>query len=598
MKIIIKIFNLLSKKEKNQTIVIIFMTLIMGIFDALGVASILPFISILSEPNLLSTNQFLKFIYSKSELIGIKNQSDFLFFLGFAVFLFLLISLSFKALTTYMINRFVFMREYSLGKRLLQSYLCRPYVWFLNKNSSDLGKTILSEVSIVIRQGLTPLMNLIAQGAISSAIILLLLIFNTKVTIIIFTSLFCAYSLTYIFVSGWLKRLGKERLQSNSDRFKTISEAFGAIKNIKIKNLENIYEKSFSKPAFIFAKGQSTLRAISQIPRYIFEIFAFGGLILLILYLMQTNGSFLISLPMISLYAFAGYRLIPSLQQIYSSITQIRFCGPAIESLNKDLIKFKKTNSLSFENTKFELKKSIKLEKISFSYPGSSNFALNNIDLNIKQNSSVGIVGATGSGKTTLIDLILGLLTQTKGKLLIDDIEITSVNKKNWQEIIGYVPQNVYLIDDSIISNIALGIEKNSIDFDAIVKSAKIANLHDFIINELDEKYQTIVGERGVRLSGGQVQRIGIARALYHNPEVLVFDEATSSLDNITEKAVMDSLNCLVEKKTILIIAHRLSTVQNCDQIIFLDKGQIKATGTYSDLCLKNLDFRNLVGKQ
>ena len=283
-------------------------------------------------------------------------------------------------------------------------------------------------------------------------------------------------------------------------------------------------------------------QVISQLPRYILEIIAFGGIMVLLLYLIIQTGSFSKALPTISLYAFAGYRLMPALQEIYAAFTQLTFVGPSLDSLVED-IKNLKSNNLKLDVNRMIPYKTIKLKNVHYDYPNSSRTALKNINIDINVKTTVGIIGSTGSGKTTTIDIILGLLEPKFGQLEVDGKIISSQNLRSWQNSIGYVPQHVYLADDTIAKNIAFGLESHEINLEAIQKASRIANLHEFVTNELTEQYQTSIGERGVRLSGGQRQRIGIARALYHEPKILILDEATSSLDNQTEKVVMDAVN-------------------------------------------------------
>ena len=298
---------------------------------------------------------------------------------------------------------------------------------------------------------------------------------------------------------------------------------------------------------------------------------------------MTQTGNFSDVLPILSLFVFAGYRLMPALQKIYASIATLTYIGPSLDKLYADIKTLKKTDQHQYQNT-LSINKSITLKNIHFNYPNTTRTALKNINISIPVKSTVALVGATGSGKTTIVDIILGLLEAQKGNLEVDGQIITKQNLRAWQQSIGYVPQNIFLADDTIAANIALGVETKDINQLALEKASKIANLHEFVVNELPNKYQTSVGERGVRLSGGQRQRIGIARALYHDPQVLILDEATSALDNQTEKAVMDAVNNIKKDITIILIAHRLNTVKNCDIIFKIDKGQLISEGTYKDL--------------
>ena len=333
---------------------------------------------------------------------------------------------------------------------------------------------------------------------------------------------------------------------------------------------------------------------IANIPRFALELIAFGGMLLIAIYYILEKGSFADAVPIMALFAFAGYRFMPAIQQIYSSLTQLKFITPVLDSIYVDLINLEKNLEIQrYENLKFN--KIIKLKNIYFSYPDVQKYNLENINLEIKYKQKIGIVGETGSGKTTLVDLILGLLNPKKGSLLVDDVLVNDQNKRSWQSLIGYVPQQIYLTDNSIAANIAFGIQEDKIDYEIVQNVAKISNLDEFVTKELDKGYHTLVGERGVRLSGGQIQRIGIARALYRNPQLLIFDEATSALDNLTEQEVMKAIENLDNKITTIIIAHRLNTVRNCDKIFLFDKGKLLAEGNFEELVKKNRLFSNMI---
>jgi len=564
-----KILFLLTVQERKRAGLLLIMIIIMALLDMVGVASILPFMAVLTNPILIETNVILNTMFQTSKIFGVETNQEFIYALGVVVFLLLIISLSFKALTTYAQVRFVQMREYSIGKCLIEGYLRQPYSWFLSRHSADLGASILSEVQELITNSITPLMELFSKGMVAIALIILLFIADPKLALIVSISLGSIYFFIFSFVRNYLNRTGKERLKNNQLRFTVISEAFGAIKEIKVGGLEETYIKSFSNSAQVFAKTQSSSKIISQLPRFILEAAGFGGILLIILYIIAQTGSFNNALPIVSLYVFAGYRLMPTLQQIYASLTRIAFFGPSLDKLHNDLKNLKPFDKNQHQGV-LSLNKIIALKNIHYNYPNSSITSLNKINLTIHAKTSVGLVGPTGSGKTTVVDIILGLLEPQKGTLEIDGKVITNQNLKSWQRSIGYVPQHIYLSDDTVAANIAFGIEPRNINQEAVEKSAKISNLHNFIIDELPKQYQTTIGERGVKLSGGQRQRIGIARALYHNPQVLILDEATSALDNQTEKVVMDAINNLGKDITIIVIAHRLNTIKKCDKIFIL----------------------------
>ena len=582
LKIFQKLIYLAKYYDRRKMYLLVFMMLIMALLDMIGIASILPFIAVLTNPNLIETNLILNKFFEISSIIGVQNKQQFLFTLGGVVLLLLIVSLTFKAFVTYFQVKFIHMFQYSISRRLIEGYLHQPYSWFLNRNSADLGMTVLEEVGTVIGGGLSPFMELISTGLVSFGLIILLIIVNPELTIVIMLIFGGAYSIIYFFTRKYLYRKSKERLQNNELRFKILSEAFGAAKEIKLKGLEKVYTKKFSDPSLIVALNSALSASISLLPRFFIEAVAFGGIMLLVLYLMK--GSSISSiLPIISLYVFAGYRLMPALQQIYSSFSKINVTGPSLDKIYGDL---KSLKPINFNQNKdiLPFSKDITLKNVHYDYPNSGRTILKDININIKAKTTIGLVGSTGSGKTTIVDIILGLLQPQKGNLKVDEENITAKNLKAWQNSVGYVPQFIYLSDDTISANIAFGIEAKNIDQERIEKVSKIANLHSFIVNELPAKYLTKVGERGVRLSGGQRQRIGIARALYHNPSVLVLDEATSALDNQTEEAVMDAVNSLNKDITIILIAHRLNTVRNCDTIFKLEKGQIVGQGTFEEI--------------
>ena len=587
------LLELLSPSERIQGFFLVLWVLIVALMDVAGIASIMPFIAVLTNPELIQTNEYLAMLYDFS---GYSDAQEFLFLLGVIVFSLLVISLSLKALTTYIQTRFTLKLEYSLGRRLLFGYLHQPYEWFLNRNSSELGKSILSEVYSVIKGGFAPLMTVITQSIVAATILVLLLLVNTFLALMVFITLSFAYLFIYKVLKRLLLNIGQSRFDANQKRYNIISEIFGGIKDIKLGELEELYLDRFSRPSFEYAKSNTASQVINLMPRFALEAIAFGGMLLMILYMMGRGSGLGGVLPVIALYALAGYRLMPALQQLYEGFSKLRFSVPAIEALHKDLIDLKvapPVNNLS----SFKLAKSIELKDITFSYPETEKYAISGVSLTIPALSTIGIVGSTGSGKTTIVDIILGLLSVDQGILKIDDQIINNDNFRKWQKIIGYVPQQIYLSDSTVAANIAFGSDAKNINQDAVKHAAKIANLHDFIINQLPDGYQTTVGERGVRLSGGQRQRIGIARALYRSPKVLFFDEATSALDNLTEHAVMDAVRSLEHKITIIMIAHRLSTVKHCDKIFFLEKGKIKAQGTYDELMQQNEIFRSMVEK-
>jgi len=583
-----KILFILSREERRRGVYLFILILFMALIDMLGIASIMPFIALLTNPEIIYTNDILNFLYKKVSVHGVKNEQDFLILAGTLVFFILIVSIAIKAITSYFQSKYIRYCEYSLSKRLFERYLYQPYSWFLNQNSSYIGKSILSETGNVISRGLNPALSLLSNIIIFFTLFFMLLYVNTKLTLLMAATVSSFYLIVYLLIRRLLNKIGKKNYRNNELKFRALSEAFSATKEVKVGNLEKIFINRFSKPARSMAYNTALADILSQLPRFALEAITFGGLILIIIFYMLATGNITTVLPAIALYAFAGYRLMPAIQKIFMSITSLRISGPAITALYDDLKKLNLKIDQNLNN-EFFFNKNIKLKNIFYAYPKSSRTALKNINLTIPAYTSIGIVGETGSGKTTVIDIILGLLEAQKGVLEVDGKIINNQNRTAWQSLIGYVPQQIYLADTSVSENIAFGLDVEEINYENVERAAKIANLHEFIINELPSKYQTAIGERGVRLSGGQRQRIGIARALYHEPKLLIFDEATSALDNTTERSVMEAIYNEDYKTTKILIAHRLSTVKKCDKIFLFDKGELKHEGNYQDL-LKNSD--------
>lgn len=585
-----KIIQILTIEERRKAILLLFMILMMALLDVIGIASIMPFMSVLANPKVIESNKVLSKLF---KIFHFNDPNRFLFVLGFFVFFVLIASSVFKAATIYLQTRFTMMREYTISSRLVEKYLHQPYSWYLNKHSSDLGKNILSEVSQVIHGSLIPAILLISQSAVVLTIIFFLVIIDFKLAFFISLILGISYGIAFYFINSYLSKIGKAKFNSNKDRFNIINEAFGSIKEVKVSALEETYLKRFNPAAESYAKYQSSVNVISQMPRFVLEALAFGGMILVALFLMSTKEGLSSALPIMAMYAFAGYRLIPAVQQIYGSVTSLKFTNPSLDALNSDIRKLSLSRSIA-SNDSIDFNEKICLNNVLFAYPNTSRIAINKINLTIRAKTTIGIAGTTGSGKTTIVDLILGLLRPLDGSLEIDNKIIKDDNLKNWQKLIGYVPQQIYLSDDSISSNIAFGEDEKDIDMESVKRAAMVANLDEYVNKELPEKYKTKVGERGVRLSGGQRQRIGIARALYQNPKLLILDEATSALDNLTEQAVMDAVHNLNKEITIIIIAHRLTTIKDCDQIFLIDSGKIVDSGSYEELVKKNHVFRDM----
>ena len=388
----------------------------------------------------------------------------------------------------------------------------------------------------------------------------------------------------FFFNKTILQKTGSKSLIANTDRFKVLSEAFNSIKDIKINGSEKFYLKLFDEPSRIFASNQASNQLISNIPRYFIEGILFGGMILFLIILIKGTSNFIDVVPVIALYAFAGYRLMPALQQIYYSISQITYAKAAILELYKDLQDLKIREDVKHISLKVDTSNLIELDQVSFSYKNSKKLNLNNVNLNIKKNSKVAIVGPTGSGKSTLLDLMLGLISPTQGSIKIFDQTLQNNNFKSWLKIVGYVPQQINLIDDTVAANVAFGLDKKDIDIERVVNCCKILEMHEFIKNNMQDSYNTFIGEKGLKLSGGQKQRLGIARALYKKPLVLVLDESTSALDISTEQKILTNLFGLKDDITFIIVTHRLETVKFCDKWFSILNYNVLEHNNYNNL--------------
>jgi len=589
-----KLFDLLAPSEHKNIVFVLCMILFMALIDAIGIASILPFITVLANPESVETNQFLAYLFKN---LNFKSTNDFFFFLGSLVFTILLFSLVFKATSNYVQYRFVQNCEYSLSKRFFEAYMHQPYAWFIERNSADLGKNILSEIEGIVGNGILPLIIIIAQSAVALAIIILLIYIDPILALAISFSLGICYVVIFNLMGDFLTRISLEQVKANQQRYIIVNEAFSVIKELKVRGIEQFYTNRFKETSKAYAKNKASAQLSSQLPRFLLEALAFGGILLIVLYFIARYHDFTIVIPRIALYAFAGYRLLPALQQIYSNSSILRFTKPSIDLLHSELKNIEIFQKNINIKRLIKLKVSIKLNNISFNYNNSSNLALKNLNINIKAKTTVGLVGSSGSGKTTIVDCILGLLEPKEGFLSVDDMTINQKNSSQWQKTIGYVPQQIFITDDTVAANIAFGVDSNNIDYKSVERAARAANVHDFVIKQLPQGYSTILGERGIRLSGGQRQRIAIARALYHKPQILIFDEATSALDGATEEAVIKAVNKIAHSITIIMIAHRLSTVRNCDEIFLIEKGKLLAHGTYNELNGNNKIFQKMTGK-
>lgn len=587
LALIPKLRDLLSPRERMSLFLLFLGQAGVATLEMAGIASIMPFIAVVASPDVIQNNEWLKLAY---DFFRFSSLQSFLFFLGILVLGLLVFGNLFKALTTWAMLKYENQINYELARRILSSYLMRPYEAFLNRNTAEMGKNVLSEARTVVAGILSPGMQVLSNTFLGVLILGLLMVVNPFIAVSIAVVLGGFYALIFSFVRKRLVNIGEAQFEANSMKHKAANEALCGIKDLKIFGKEQVFLERFAIHAQNHAQYNAMAGVISQLPRYALETIAFGGILLIVLFFLGSDQDIGMIVPLLALYAFAGYRLLPALQQIFASISTVRFNSPALEILHRDLGGDRTAADADISLTPFKhlpplpLKRELELRNVTYRYPGSSECTIKGISLKIPFRSAIGFVGATGSGKSTLVDLILGLLSPASGQLLVDGVEINSNDLPRWQRNLGYVPQHIYLCDDTITRNIAFGVPVQEIDMGAVVRAARIAKLREFVEEELPEGFETVIGERGIRLSGGQRQRIGIARALYRDPAVLILDEATSALDGITEAAVMEALNTLPAGKTVIMIAHRFTTVKNCDLIYLVGDGRITDRGTYDEL--------------
>ena len=595
-----KAWALLDARERRNAWIVLGIIILGGLSSALMVGSVLPFLSVLSQPSSIETTPALKWAYAT---FGFTSEYAFLVGLGLCSLGVIVIASAIQLVKTWAVARFAMMRIHSLSSRLLAAYLRQPYEFFLNRHSGDMGTSILTETQQLVGQFLRPAAEALASLITIFAIICLLLWAEPVVALLSFVVLGGVYSLTYWVSRLSLKRLGQVRAEANSARFRIANEVLGGIKDIKLLGCERDYLTRYDKPSYGMARAITSIQLISMMPKSVLEAIAFGGIILLCLVLMDaqslTSGAGLGGiLPVLGLFAFAVQRLMPELSKLYQSFAEMQASTAAVDIVYRDLIlQADRAELPQTRPTGLGLRHQLSLEGVSYQYPGATNAGLRDITLTIQSGEKIGIVGGTGAGKTTLADLLLGLLSPTSGRLVIDGVPVTQDNLRAWQQSVGYVPQDIFLIDASLSENIALGVPPSQIDQAHVESAAQIAQLHQFITADLPQGYDSQIGERGVRLSGGQRQRIGISRALYHNSNLIMFDEATSALDNHTEAEVLSAIVSLPGDTTVVMIAHRLSTVKQCDRIIVMEAGAVVGIGSWDNLIETNAAFQKIAQK-
>ena len=591
----LKVFSLLDAREKSRSTWVFALIIVRGIAEVVGIASVAPFIAVASNPALIERNHWMHAAY---EFGGFASPRSFMIALCLGSIAILVSSTIIGAAANSAVYTFAKRCNFYLSSTLLSRYLHRPYSWYLNQHTSDLGKTVLHDVDHVVTLIVVPSVNLMSKLVASALMVCLVIVVDPLVALTAAVAFGGMYGLIFYFTRRRLIGLGKQIYSSNEIRFRTAQDCLSGFRDVKVAGLERAYVDRYREEADRFATADLHYKIIADLPKFLMESLAFGGMLTVMLFLLVTRpGGLAAALPVVAVYAFAGYRLLPALQQIYQNIAMIKVGGESMARLHREMTApydIPAEDDRASASPRIPLTRDLRLKGVTFRYPGSERAALDRIELSIPVNTTIGFIGTTGAGKTTIVDLVLGLLEPAAGELLVDDRVIGREEIRNWRREVGYVPQQVFLVDDTVAANIAFGVRPENIDHAMVERAARLAELHEFVTTSMPQGYQSRIGDRGVRLSGGQRQRIGIARALYHDPAVLIFDEATSALDNVTERAVMESIEHLAHQKTLLIIAHRLNTIRHCDRIYLLESGQVAAAGSYDELLAQSEKFRQM----
>lgn len=591
-----KTMHMLDAQERRSFWRLLVLVVLMSFANMVGIAAIIPFLSVLADPESTTGDGIIAQAYRAG---GFESVQSFQVALGFFVLAVYLGSIAIRAVSGWALARFCTMRIYSISARILRGYLGQPYIWFLGRHSSDLVKTVMNETTMMVQGTLNPLMNLISNAAVSLAMVAMLILADPMAALL----MGCLLGGGYVLLSAWVRArqasAGRTRFAATALCYRIVQEAMIGAKEIKVLALEREMLSRFHAPAMARARADTTNRVLTEVPRHLLEGLAFGGMILVLLMILQVNdGDLGKVLPIAGVYALAGARLMPAMQAIYGSLSSIRYQAPSLNSLYDEVLSADKAGERlpETDGAPLRLNRTLELRDLVFAYPSADRPALRGASLRVEARTTVGIVGGTGAGKSTAMDVMLGLLEPQGGEMLVDGAPVKDqAARRAWRRSIGYVPQHIFLADDTVAGNIAFGLPPEKIDMDAVVRAARMAELHDFVTDQLSDGYETLVGDRGARLSGGQRQRVGIARALYHDPDVLILDEATSALDNVTERAVMDALDRIGGAKTVIMVAHRLSTVRKCDRIFLFRDGGVEASGSYDELVETNETFRAMV---
>ena len=567
-----KINYILDKEQKIKLVVMLIVILIGALFELLGVSAIMPLISVATNPDAVNEKWYLVFI---QDIFGFYEAKQLIVFLALALVIVYIVKNVYISMMYNLQYRFIFNNQRRLAVKMMNSYMHQNYLFHVSRNVAELQRNVTEDVNGFYTVVLNA-MQFIAEASVCVVLAVFLVRVDVMTTLVVAGLVFVFAILVGVVFKKTLVKKGKENRSVSIRLTKWVLQSFSGIKEIKVMNKENFFLKNYESTYRRFTVLQRQQSMLTFIPRPIMETVCISGLLLTMavkVYAFDTDLAEFI--PALSAFAIAAFRMLPSFNRISGYMSAMMFNRPAIDVLYDDLIEIEKLNKKvvkkSTKTEPLDIESGISVKKVFFQYPGADKKVLENLDLEIKNNTSVALIGASGAGKSTLADVILGVLEPQSGKILVDGKDI-SENMDAWHASIGYIPQAIYLMDDTIRANIAFGIEADQVDEAMLWKAVHEAQLEDFI-KSLPDELDTIIGDRGVKLSGGQRQRIGIARALYGNPQVLILDEATSALDNDTEKEVMNAIDSLHGTRTLIVIAHRLTTIKKCDKIYEIGNG-------------------------
>lgn len=576
-KIISKLKVLLDKKQKRQMVGIVILMLIGGVLESLGIAMIAPVMQVVIDPQKVEESKILSGVYNFFDLSSTTQLAALIMVALILVFVI-------KNIFLYFMNvvqlRFVYTNQFATSRRMMINFMQRPYEYYLNADTTVIQRNITSDVNNLYALILSCL-QLISEIIVFVCLVAILLSQDAQMTITIAVLLVIVLLVIKYFIKPVMIKAGQDNQDYYSGLYKWIYESVTGIKEIKVANKENYFINGYADCGAGYVNAVQKYNLYNSTPRLLIETIAIAGMVGYMLVVMLAGTSITTLLPQLTVLAAAAARLLPSANRINNYLTSIAYFEPFLDNVSDNLQMEIHDESISYNSDDYRVKtaveklpvtKTIRMEDITYKYPGTDKLILDKATMEIPVGKSVGIVGTSGAGKTTIVDVLLGLLEPESGKILADGVDVNT-NYQGWLKNIGYIPQTIFMTDSTIRKNVAFGVPEDEIDDNKVWQALKEAALDEFV-KELPEGLDTQIGERGIRLSGGQRQRIGIARALFEDPEVLVLDEATSALDNDTEAAIMDSINRLHGRKTLVIIAHRLQTIEKCDMIYSIGEGK------------------------